>query len=69
MIRIIGLKQEIFDYFRYDTHICRKIDENQNIIEFTSVVNITVYNDHIEMVLPEIYVNIMRCDFYRIEIE
>lgn len=69
MIRIIGLKQEIFDYFRYDTHICRKVDENRNIIEFSEVVNITVCNDHVEVVLPGNYLNIMRCDFYRIEIE
>lgn len=70
MIRIIGLKKEVIEYIlNYNSHICRSYNENSNIIEFIPSVNIDIHTDHIELSHSDNFVNIMRCDFYRIEIE
>lgn len=70
MIRIIGLKKEVIEnILHYNSHICRNYNENSNIIEFIPSVEIAIYGDHIELSCSDNYVAIMRCDFYRIEIE
>lgn len=70
MIRIIGLNQKIIEnILHYNSHICRSYNENLNIIEFIPSVEVAVYGDHIELSCSDNYVAIMRCDFYRIEIE
>lgn len=70
MIRIIGLRNEVFEYIlHYNSHICRNYNENSHIIELIPSVNIAIYDDHIELSCSDNFVNIMRCDFYRIEIE
>ena len=70
MIRILGLKSEIIEYIlHYNSHICRSYNENSNIIEFIPSVEIATYADHIELSYADNFVSIMRCDFYRIEIE
>lgn len=70
MIRILGLDQKVFEYIlHYNSHIVKSYVENLNIIVFIPNVNIAVYADHIELSCSDNFVNIMRCDFYRIEIE
>lgn len=70
MIRILGLSKEVFEnILHYNSHICRSYNENSNIIEFIPSVEIAIYADHIELSCSDNFINIMRCDFYRIEIE
>lgn len=70
MIRIIGLKKEVIEnILHYNSHICRSYNENLNIIEFIPSVEISTCADYVELQYSDNYVSIMRCDFYRIEIE
>ncbi len=70
MIRILGLSTEVFEYIlHYNSHIVKSYVENLNIIVFIPTVTVAVYGDHIEISYSDNFVSIMRCDFYRIEIE
>lgn len=75
MIRIIGIREEIFKHIPeiYDA-VLSYVNDKGNIIEFCEYSYLRTYDDHIEVEVYDdgglrAYVTISNIDFYRIEIE
>lgn len=72
MLTIIGLSDLDFSLItNYSDTIGLEVELKSNIIRTKTKFNLEYFDDHIYINFPEqnLYFNIMRCDFWRIEIE
>lgn len=73
MIRIIGLSDLEYSLLNEEySHLVGLHDDNSNTVEFNDCdFDLNFYRDHVSISFPSYdnIISIMRCDFWRIEIE
>lgn len=73
MLRIIGLSDLEYSLFTEEySHLVSIHDDNSNMVEIGNVYfDLNFLGDHVSISFPnyDANISIMRCDFWRIEIE